>query len=176
MNRILIVIAAALVLLVGVIAAFAFFWQGSQEPAVPNDNPFGFTGDTTPGGGTTTQAEPVRTITLMDGSTVAIPDVMKMPQPEWAGDESGYEVAGDVEESFHILYYPDNAGFSVTLLSEPLKDSRLAAEQALRAELKLSDDQLCKLNMQVNTIRSVNETYAGRSLGLSFCPNAVTLP
>lgn len=181
MNRNLLIIALILVVLAALAAAFAF--MHTPQNGGGSGNPFGFTtspgGTPIPGGagGTDVTNTPgTRTVTLTDGSQAAIPDVTQLPQPSWANPVNGYVVTGTGEGDFDILYYPDQSAFSITLLKEPLGQTRLAAEQALRAALKLKDAQLCKLSADVGTIGSVNQAYAGRNLGLSFCPGSVKLP
>ena len=115
-------------------------------------------------------------IQLTNGSTVKVPDFTKTNQPPVASATSGYQVAGSVNGDFQILYFPAQSYFLISLLAEPLGANRKAAEAELRAKLGLPDSQLCKLNIEVNTIGSVNNTYAGENLGLSFCPGAVLLP
>lgn len=180
MNRNLLIIALILIVLAVLIAAFAFMHKPQNGGA--SGNPFGFTaspsGTSLPNGGTGGGGTPPveRTVTFKDGSQATIPDVTKLPQPAWASSDNGYVVSGNGQGDFDILYYPAQSAFSITLLQEPLGQTRLAAEQALRATLKLTDTQLCKLSADIGTIGSVNETYAGRNLGLSFCPGSVKLP
>lgn len=125
---------------------------------------------------TTTTSGGVTTLELVDGTHVTIPDFSKTEQPEGASEENGYQVSGDAESSFQILYFPRDSGFIVALNAEPLGETRLAAERALREALRLSDNELCKMRADVGTDYSVSRTYAGKNLGLSFCPGAVVLP
>lgn len=135
-----------------------------------NTDPFGALG-----GGTRVPPDMIR-VTLSDGSTADVPDFTKTGQPEGASAVNGYQVGGGDDEAFQILYYPEDNGFLISLLSEPLGENRLRAEDVLRGRLQLTDAELCKLNAQVATSITVNETYAGQNLGLSFCAGAVRLP
>jgi hypothetical protein len=130
------------------------------------------TGTETISGNTST----VMPIELSTGQKVVVPDFTKTNQPLAASATSGYQVAGSSLANFQILYFPKDSYFLISLFTEPLGDTRKAAEGQLRAQLKLSDAQLCKLHIDVNTLASVNQTYAGENLGLSFCPGSVQLP
>lgn len=141
----------------------------SNEP-VPIGNPFDFA-STTPNDRSEQLLLPLR-----GGAEVYVPDFTKENQPEIAGPETGYHVANAAEERYRILYFPQGAYFLVSLYTEPLGETRLAAESELRQKLQLSNNELCALNLEVRTNIYTNETYAGRNLGLSFCPGAVPLP
>ncbi|MEJ0053390.1 MAG: hypothetical protein WDN10_01505 [bacterium] len=176
-------IITAAVILVAIIAVLAFYLirPHSAELPVQNPatNPFGTpAGTVTTTSGTSSDLLPV---ILNDGSTVQVPDFTKSNQPDWAGPAAGYQVAGSVTSDFVITYIlPDpttqRPQFLITLLAEPLGSVRLAAEQALRTALELSDTQLCALDTVVSAGPGVNDAYAGKSLGLSFCPGATKLP
>lgn len=145
-------------------------------PAVTPLNPFGFlTGDQGSSGETLS-------LTLEDGSIAVVPDFTKTEQPAWAGPSAGYQVAGDaITGDFLITYIvPDPKGgqgqFLIALLVEPLGATRLAAEAALRQKLQLSDAALCGLDTLVRVGPGVNNAFGNYELGLSFCPESVTLP
>lgn len=161
-------IALVLLLLLG-IGVYFFLVKDTPEPPSGND-PFGGVG-----AGTRVPPNMIR-LTLTDGTTADVPDFTKEVQPEGASAENGYQVGGSDDAPFQILYYPNDAGFLISLLAEPLGENRLKAEAALRGKLQLPDAELCKLNAQVATSIYVNETYAGQNLGLSFCSGAVRLP
>lgn len=174
MKQTLTVVAGVvlLVLAVGILIGAYLYLQPEtgNEPERPSGvNPFG-----------SLASDPVASgsiaITLTDGSTAVIPDFSTTEQPEAASATNGYQVAGASDSTFQIVYFPEDSGFIVTLNAEPLGEARRAAEDALRARLGLSDTELCKLRADVGTTYSVNATYAGKNLGLSFCPGAVTLP
>lgn len=149
----------------------------AQNAQSGNQNPFGQSSGYV-SATTTTAAGSSGSLMIApaSGAAIAVPDFTKTNQPPGADAASGYQVAGSDTSSFQILYYPGNSGFLVSLLSEPLGAARTAAEAALRATLKLSDAQLCSLTVDVRTSADVNSVYAGRNLGLSFCPGATKLP
>ena len=171
-----IVIGAAILILLCVVLAITYVVRTTMVtgPIVATStDPFGSIIDpgATPGG-----TEASLPIVLRDGSTISIPDFTKDTQPEWASADAGYQVVGNEDAPYQVIYFPDGSGFLVSLLQEPLGQSRLDAETALRQKLRLTNDELCKLSSEVGTTISVNETYAGRELGLSFCPGSVKLP
>ena len=175
MKRILLiggsVILVLLIVLAGVYFLRTTLFKGTGVST--STDPFGSAQATSTQGSNNGPSLPVR---LSDGSTVSVPDFTKTDQPAWASKDAGYQVAGNEDSAYQVLYFEDGSGFLISLLKEPLGQSRLDAESALRAKLGLSNAQLCKLSSQVATSISVNETYAGRELGLSFCPGAIKLP
>ena len=60
--------------------------------------------------------------------------------------------------------------------AEPIGTVRKTAEQALKNRLGLPDAQICNLDTQVWVNPGTNDTYAGRDLGISFCPGSIKLP
>lgn len=138
-------------------------------------NPFGNpAGSITPV--TTTPTSDSTPLVFRDNSTVVVSNFIPANQPTWANTTSGYLIAGSGEDVYEITFIPQSSYFSIGILAEPLGSNRLLAEQALQQKLRLSVAQICKLSIQVFTSISVNETYAGRDLGLSFCPGATVLP
>lgn len=114
-----------------------------------------------------------------DGTLVYIPDPTRMPQPEGYTPEQGYELGGSDSGSYQILFFTSGSEnrILISLLAEPLGETRKNAEVELRSSLKLSDADICALsNLEVWTLPSVNETYSGQDLGLSFCPGSILLP
>ena len=76
----------------------------------------------------------------------------------------------------YVIGYDDKEKFfTVTLLTEPLKDARTQAEAYLKDFLRISESDMCKLKYSVGTPISVNEKYAGYDLRFSFCPGSVSL-
>ncbi len=95
-----------------------------------------------------------------------------------AVDEVTYQIDEGVtnnEVSFQIYFDDIDKSFTVSLLQEPLRSSRINAEQALLKRLDVQKNDLCNMNIIVNTPSFVSEEYSGNNLGLSFCPGAVAL-
>ncbi|MEA2701513.1 MAG: hypothetical protein QOE22_222 [Candidatus Parcubacteria bacterium] len=89
-------------------------------------------------------------------------------QPEYNPDSPG--------PPYLITYTKETGYFNIVLLSEPIGETRRAAEQFLKARLGLSEDEMCSINYSLGAPVWVNSTFAGVELGFSFCPGAVPLP
>lgn len=179
MKRIYILLGGIVIIVIGIVV----FMLSKNTAPVPvgstttSTNPLGLPAGSVPVSTTNPNGlSGMLNIVLKDGTTASVPDFTKVNQSPTANAESGYRVAGSNTGDFQILYYPQNSGILISLLSEPIGPVRLAAENALRITLGLSDSQLCTLTIEVRTTLSVNTTYSGRDLGLSFCPGATPLP
>ncbi len=83
---------------------------------------------------------------------------------------------GAKTNDFNITYDAAHQFFTIALLSEPLGKARTGAEQFLLNALGISETKLCTLNYYLGTVSALNDRYAGKNLGFSFCPNATVLP
>ncbi|MBU6321442.1 MAG: hypothetical protein KGI78_01125 [Patescibacteria group bacterium] len=127
------------------------------------------------------------------GGAVAVSDFLKSPTTAPDAQNAGvYYLAGsscapdamyawcprgaDTGGKFNITYNKNDQSFIVVLLAEPLGAERQVAEQFLEQALGVQATQLCGLDARVETTNSVNEQYAGKNLGFSFCPGATPLP
>ncbi len=180
MKKILIIAASVLILVIGALVV-AFLVLG-RAPATAGPgasaNPFGTGGLQSQQASTTPTATTV--IRTRGGDTLSIPDITTGHPAITEQSGTYYYVTqnanGDeMNQDFGILYGTDSS-IAVGLLAEPLGASRLHAETALRKLLQLPDSQICALNVTVMVPPSVSDVYAGTNVGLSFCPNAVTLP
>lgn len=132
--------------------------------------------------GAATAAVRAGRLKLRDGSTIAIPEViLKTEATTQAGSSVFRDIAGGDKSSYRISYLPYDKDISqieinILLNTTPLSQARLEAERTLRGTLGATNEQLCKMDVSVNVFRWVDETYAGRKLGLSFCNNAISLP
>lgn len=123
----------------------------------------------------------LRQTPLRNGTYAQIPDPTLIPQEEGHTPVQGYVIAGGYDKSFRAIFYPAQAGgkdrFLIAINAEPLSQSRSEAEAALRSYTGLSNPALCQLtDIQVWVNKDVNEQYAGRDIGLSFCEGAERLP
>jgi hypothetical protein len=75
-----------------------------------------------------------------------------------------------------IEYISSTQYFNIAILQEPISAGRKEAEQYLMTKLNITPTQMCNLNYTVSTSVGVDPTYAGQSLGFSFCPGAIQLP
>ncbi len=76
---------------------------------------------------------------------------------------------------YSITYFEQEKRFNVTLFEYPLLQTRVKASEAFLQKLSLTEEEACKLNVNVGVTPSVNVGLAGQNLGLSFCPNRVDL-
>jgi hypothetical protein len=83
--------------------------------------------------------------------------------------------AGAKSEQFTVSYSRQKDLFIVSILAEPLAESRALAERFVADRLGIGGNQMCRLNYQVSVTSGINEFYSGRNLGWSFCPGAVIL-
>jgi hypothetical protein len=82
---------------------------------------------------------------------------------------------GSVMPPYAIEYIDETQYFSIVLLEEPLKETRLSAEKFLMERLGISKSQMCQLRYMVSVPVRVNPVYAGTDLLFSFCKGAATL-
>lgn len=114
-----------------------------------------------------------------DGETFA--DVVNPGSYVLAGS-AGYCLAdgtcpeGAPTDRYTITYDGASRSFSVALLTEPLKETRALAEDALMARLGLTESEMCTLDAYVGVPYFVNERFTGTNLGFSFCDGSTVLP
>lgn len=120
-------------------------------------------------------------LTLSDGSSISVPDFTKGEQPVWVS-EYEYQVTGTPTGTYLITFLePDQDNpqgeFLVTLLAEPLGETRIAAAAALKDQFSINDEELCKLDANVAAGPGVNDMYPpDLDLEFSGCPGAIELP
>ncbi len=78
-------------------------------------------------------------------------------------------------QPYIVEYINQTNYFNISLLAEPLGQTRLAAEQSLMTRLGVSQAQLCQLDYMVSVPSYVSEVYSSRNLGFSFCTGSVPL-
>lgn len=173
LTIIILIVVASLLL----IAGWLYFTNRSVPSSPSTDsNPFG----STTIGGTATGGGPTLVVTATDGSSYKIPDFTAGKKADTLPAGTYYHLTDNQDTQgeqaqFEIQYGTDNS-ITIVLLKEPLGSSRFAAENSLRSFFPLSDEALCKLDVFVSVPTSINETFAGHNLGLSFCPGATKLP
>lgn len=186
-TRLMIGSALALIVL-GILALAYLFLSGARPedtaPDAPSGgNPFGF-----PSGSISGEAGQTRTLDSA-GGTVTVPEFTEGKEAVALSSETGdlqYDLTPYPEfvpgtpypaHAFDVQFNGLDSTFVVTLNEEPLGAARLKAEEFLRATLRLSDAQICSLNITVGVPYSVNESLSAyQDLGLSFCPEAYPLP
>jgi len=183
-----------IVLLIGGLAVFVVIFRPptpspTQVPTntTPNTNSGQHTGSasfpataTSTSGGTSVPA-PVMTIMVVDGSPLQVRDFKQSSTTvEHPSAPGHYYIAGGVNPTnnnspYSILYTESDQSFNITLLAEPLDTVRKNAEAELLQILGVTLYQACTLVYEVSTPRFVNQFYAGKNLGFSFCPGATSL-
>lgn len=71
--------------------------------------------------------------------------------------------------AYVISYYAPDSSFNILIEQLPFATIRAEAESAFLQKLGISEQQACKLKVQVGTPISVDPSYAGQNIGLSFC-------
>jgi hypothetical protein len=82
----------------------------------------------------------------------------------------------DSDVPYDITYESATRYFNISLLAEPIGQTRLAAQTYLMEKLGIAESEMCQLDYMVSVPDWVNDFYAGYDLGFSFCPGAVALP
>lgn len=77
---------------------------------------------------------------------------------------------------YQISNFKTDSSFLITLLSKPLSQARVDAQNTLLKDLNITQAQACTINISVKVPNDVDSTFSGHDLGLSFCPNSITLP
>lgn len=123
-----------------------------------------------------------------DGATMQANDIKADPSTKSDSYNSGHYFVGypppgsasDPNASstppYSIQYIDSTQFFSISLLQQPIGAARVQAEKYLMTKLGLTTAQMCRLKYSVAVPAPVDQTYAGTSLGFSFCADAVPLP
>ncbi len=121
--------------------------------------------------------------TTRNGIVVSVPDFTYLhPSLDIEGRDQTYvyvtqdDNAVEMDPRYGIVYGNDGT-LTIGLFAEPLSATRLLAETKLRELMEgVPDDILCLLPVSVGVPDTMDSSFVGRELGLSFCPGAVTLP
>ena len=114
-------------------------------------------------------------------NTIVVSDFRKATTTiEDTNNPGRYHLAGgtglaQVEAPYLIVYTESDQSFNISLELEPLADTRRQAEQYLMQNLGITQDDMCWLRYAVLVPYEVNQIYAGKNLGFSFCPGATQL-
>jgi hypothetical protein len=68
-----------------------------------------------------------------------------------------------------IEYIKKAQSFNITVLRNPVMQTKMEAERYLVSALGIPEDQICRLKYMVSVPNYVSQFYAGLNLGLSFC-------
>lgn len=119
-------------------------------------------------------------LTLRDGRTVSVPD-FTYNHPQVDAEGVTYVLLtqtpeGVEEDTRYGIVFGTDSTFTIGLFEEPFGASRRAAEEKLLKLLGLPEVALCTLDVSVGVPDTIGGAYAGKNLGLSFCPKAIPLP
>jgi hypothetical protein len=70
---------------------------------------------------------------------------------------------------YHIFYIQADELFFISITSYPFDEYRPVAEQKLLEVLEISEDDACKLNVDITTPAYANPDKTGEVYGLSWC-------
>ncbi|MDO8407703.1 MAG: hypothetical protein Q7S95_00495 [bacterium] len=155
------------------IAILAFFFYPSS---VPTSNPTSGSGQSSlpvAGSSATTSGTPGSTTSPSIESLLQSPDTIKLGPDDYLLAETASRFES---QEYQITYHVPDKTYTVSLATEPLGETRQNAEQRFLSLLAVTEDQACALHVNVTTFYSVNQQYAGKNLGFSFCPGATVLP
>lgn len=71
--------------------------------------------------------------------------------------------------AYVISYYAPDSSFNILIEQMPFATVRAEAESAFLQKLGISEQDACKLKVQVGAPIGVDPSHAGQNLGLSFC-------
>lgn len=70
---------------------------------------------------------------------------------------------------YNIFYIPADELFFISVTSYPFDEHRAVAQQELLKKLEITQEDACKLNVDITTPSYANPDKAGEIYGLSFC-------
>jgi len=198
MKKTALVIIIAIIVF-GLLGLFIFKMIASPAGQTPATNPSGSltgpTGGTTvpgsgggaPGsGGSVVNTGAAISINGQGGATIQVNNFIKDPATKKDTINPGHYLLGTspsgneltsttTASAYSIQYIDSDQSFTIELLQEPIAGARSQAEQYLMTELGISQTDMCKLNYTLGAPWWVNQIYAGKNLGFSFCPGAAPL-
>lgn len=179
MNKNIVIIFGILTVLLLVVLIFFTLSKNSEAP-VNQGNNFPTTTPVVPAPTATTLM-----LSLSSGGTVPVKNFLRDTETVTDATNKGYYYLGNhipqdtstppPNLPYVIEYIESTQYFNISLLREPLADSRIQAEQYMLEHLGISKENMCKLKYTVSVPNFVNTTLAGGSLGFSFCPGAIKL-
>lgn len=96
-------------------------------------------------------------------------------QPLRVVEESGVYIAET--DQYGIFYDIYNKIFLISILEQPIEETRVLAEQQFLKILDIANTDACRLNVSLTGHISVDERFGNSpNFGLSFCPNGVRFP
>lgn len=69
----------------------------------------------------------------------------------------------------HIIFFNETESFLISILESPFEVKRREAEQEFLETMSLTEEEACKLNVEITTPLFANPDEAGKIFRLSFC-------
>ena len=180
MKKILLILVTIGVILAILYSLFALFGRESGDTDNPpvGITPPPFSGTATSTGNRPQGNNPIVFVRTVSGGRTPVRDFRKDQFVDAIADNN--YILRDTDSpstaTFEILYSDNDGGVIVSLREEPLRATRIIAEEAFLRHMGITREKLCGLSISVAVARDVNEFYAGRELGISSCPGSVALP
>lgn len=185
------IIGVVALILIGIGFSFAFYLAGQPKQNATPADPVTFPISGGINGGTSISSRSTITVSTIAGQPLVVRDFIRDPRtvPDVVNPgsyllagELGYclgdgtcPVASDVTD-FSIMYIEASQSFTIVLLREPIGETRRRAEALFLERLGIAQEEACVLRYHLGVPTNVNETFAGRNLGFSFCSGAAKLP
>ncbi len=167
-RRIIIIAVIFLVLVVGVVVVLVV--RNKTSPA----------GSTGPGGlppisPPTSPTPPPPPIPVPEGDTITIGTPngsveVKNPYKNAVRVEAGDYVLFRSTGDYHILYFPADSSFLITILNNPFNEVRSRAESDFLSALGITQPQACLLKVALTVPAFVNESSVWQGLWSKFLP------
>jgi len=179
-TRTIVIIGSTIIIALTAFVLWGFFTT-TPSPTTETSSPgasFPSAGNvaTSPGGASSISVAEIQQGSIPVKDFRNNPNTVKDPYNSGYYDIAGGSDPGLTNAPFHVFYDETHQYFGISLLSEPLGQYRKEAEQTLLQALGISQLQMCQLNYAVGVGPDINEAYAGKNLGFSFCPGATVLP
>jgi hypothetical protein len=159
------------------------YFRANARPPVTSggsDVPFGGSDSgTRPGVGTTTPATTWTLPGVVAGTTVVVQQFVQSTSTALGPNDlptgNVQLVPTNTSTPYLILYFGHDQSFMISLVKEPLKESRKSAETMFLRLLGITETEACSLRYAVGVPSALNSFYAGKNLGFSFCPGSTPL-
>lgn len=172
-KPLLIIVLVVLLIAVSLWLVIASLSRPEETPPPENVPEF-------PTGGGGPVAGPSGTLTYTTaGGSVAVADFRRSPGARSIGSGNYLiepSAAPGMLKPYQLLFFEYDGSFLISLAAEPLGAVRQEAERDLLSRLGVSESEACGLPIMVTVPSDISGEYAGRDLGLSFCPGGVPLP
>lgn len=73
------------------------------------------------------------------------------------------------EKDYQIMYIPVDNSFLISILGAPFEEIRNQAEKEFLKKLNITQEEACRLNVNITTPAYINPSFAGKVYKLSFC-------